>query len=66
MNQTAEDIEEKIELKADSEDDVSGPSDARDTSARSEREKAQKPWTEHVPKIPKYLVGGGCSGGGLH
>ena len=62
------DIDEDIalvEIKSEAEDVDQGP-DARDTSARSERERVQKAGTEHVPKIPKYLVGGGCSGGGLH
>ena len=62
MNETAEELEKK----AEADEAGPGPSDARDTSARSEREKVQKVCTEHVPKIPKYLVGGGCIGGGLH
>jgi hypothetical protein len=64
MNEIDEDIE-VMEMKPENEDVEPGPG-ARDTSARSERERVQKACTEHVPKIPKYLVGGGCSGGGLH
>jgi hypothetical protein len=64
MSDIDEDIE-VMEIKSENEGVEQGP-DARDTSARSERERVQTACTEHVPKIPKYLVGGGCSGGGLH
>jgi len=65
MNETADGVEE-VENAAEEEDLGPGPQDANDTSARSEHERVQKAGAEHVPKIPKYSVGGGCSGGGLH